>query len=132
MVFIYLLAVTGSSTDDITPLGKAVGITLDKKLVAYFNAWKVSNDGRPICPGFFFLNSRYMISFLRPASRSRNSTPKDSTRGLFLSLYANRKVAEAISCDDSNVAVYKLMCLNSTNLMNKNHSFSYATRAFTR
>lgn len=33
--------VCGATTEDITPLGEALGLTLDTKIVAYFDAWKV-------------------------------------------------------------------------------------------
>ncbi|KAG8740617.1 hypothetical protein FRC12_015937 [Ceratobasidium sp. 428] len=32
--------VTGAKPDDVTPLGEALGLTLDPKIVAYFDSWK--------------------------------------------------------------------------------------------
>ncbi|QRV76215.1 glutathione S-transferase [Ceratobasidium sp. AG-Ba] len=32
--------VTGAKPDDVSPLGEALGLTLDPKIVAYFDAWK--------------------------------------------------------------------------------------------
>ncbi|KAG8748451.1 hypothetical protein FRC10_003584 [Ceratobasidium sp. 414] len=36
--------VCGAKPDDVTPLGEALGLTLDPKLVAYFDAWKVRDS----------------------------------------------------------------------------------------
>jgi hypothetical protein len=36
--------VCGAKIDDVTPLGEALGLTLDANIVAYFNAWKVRDS----------------------------------------------------------------------------------------
>ncbi|KAL5641243.1 hypothetical protein ACGC1H_001656 [Rhizoctonia solani] len=40
--------VSGAKIDDVSPLGEALGLTLDPKVVAYFNAWKVRDSWRKV------------------------------------------------------------------------------------
>jgi len=40
--------VSGASTDNVAPLGEALGITLDPKVIAYFDAWKTRESWKTL------------------------------------------------------------------------------------
>ncbi|KAH7344952.1 hypothetical protein B0J17DRAFT_763684 [Rhizoctonia solani] len=40
--------VSGAKIDDVSPLGEALGLTLDPKIVAYFDAWKVRDSWKKV------------------------------------------------------------------------------------
>ncbi|CAE6457323.1 unnamed protein product [Rhizoctonia solani] len=40
--------VSGAKIDDVAPLGEALGLSLDPKIVAYFNAWKVRDSWKKV------------------------------------------------------------------------------------
>ncbi|KAF8741697.1 Glutathione S-transferase, N-terminal domain, partial [Rhizoctonia solani] len=40
--------VSGAKIDDISPLGEALGLTLDPKVVAYFDAWKLRDSWKKV------------------------------------------------------------------------------------
>ncbi|KAJ1311392.1 hypothetical protein OPQ81_009884 [Rhizoctonia solani] len=40
--------VSGAKIDDVSPLGEALGLTLDPKVVAYFDAWKVRDSWKKV------------------------------------------------------------------------------------